>query len=184
MSGLKQTSLYAEHVKLGAKMVPFGGWEMPVSYKGIIEEHNAVRNSFGIFDVGHMGIIDITGKDALPFILKVATNDASLLSELECQYSVLCNENGGAVDDILVYRLKGFYRLVVNASNVPKVLEHLKIQAKNFDININQRKDLAILSFQGPKAKELIGDFDTKRNYCREWQNILFSKSNCNHMKS
>lgn len=173
MSSLKRTALYEEHLKLHAKMVPFAGWEMPVSYKGIIEEHLSVRNSAGIFDIGHMGIIDVTGKDALTFLLHIATNDALQLEEMECQYSILCNELGGVIDDILVYRLDGFHRLVVNASNTDKVLIHLKNQAKNLDVNIEHRKDISILSLQGPCAKELIG-LDIKHNHCKKWENIVF----------
>jgi len=103
---LKRTPLYDQHKKLGAKTVPFAGFEMPVSYPaGIIAEHNTVRNDVGLFDIGHMGLINLVGEDALALIQKVGTNDASKLEINQCQYSVLCNEKGGTIDDILVYRL-------------------------------------------------------------------------------
>lgn len=129
---LKRTPLYDQHLSLGAKIVPFAGWEMPVSYPaGIIAEHNAVRNSVGIFDIGHMGLIKIEGDGALSLIQKVATNDASKLSSDQCQYSVLCNEKGGVIDDILVYKLPMFYLIVANASNTDRALAWLKSNSKN-----------------------------------------------------
>lgn len=167
----KRTPLYDEHLKLNAKMVEFGGWDMPVSYSGIIEEHMAVRNAAGLFDVGHMGVVEISGADALPFIQKVATNDASKLSEYRSQYSVLCNERGGVVDDILVYRLPDKYMLVLNASNTEKDLVWFQ---KNLfgQVKIAHRPETRILSLQGPKAEIILSgvcDIDLtslKRNSC------------------
>src|SRR3989339_1612074 len=102
---LKRTPLFQKHVELGAKMVPFAGWEMPVSYPaGIIAEHTAVRTGAGLFDIGHMGLIKVEGDGALPLIQKAGTNDPTRLEMNQCQYSVLCNEAGGVIDDILVYR--------------------------------------------------------------------------------
>lgn len=178
-TALKQTALYNEHIALGAKMVPFGGWEMPVSYKGIISEHTDVRTNVGIFDIGHMGVVDISGSDALAFIQSVSTNDARLLAEYECQYSILCNENGGAVDDILVYKLEGFYRIVVNASNTDKALSWFKAHSSNFkDLEITHRSDISMLSLQGPKAASLLPELkDLKRNHCGMWQNVLVSRT-------
>ena len=179
---LKRTPLFEEHLILDAKMVPFAGWEMPLSYKGIIAEHEAVRTSCGIFDIGHMGIIDIAGKDSLAFILYVSTNDASLLSLNECQYSILCNSGGGVIDDILVYRLKDFYRLVVNAINTDIVLNHLKEESKKFkDIKILHREDLSMISLQGPGVvKFMDGQFfphQMRHNHCLEWRGILISRT-------
>ncbi len=177
---LKRTPLYEEHLKLGAKMVPFAGWEMPVSYPaGIIAEHLAVRSSVGIFDIGHMGIIDLSGNDTLAFIQYVATNDASLLAENECQYSILCNESGGTIDDILVYRLKDRYRIVANASNTDKVISHFNEQAKKFaGIKIEHRTDLAMQSLQGPKAKDSVPELsELKHNHCAEWNGIPASRT-------
>jgi len=177
---LKRTPLYEEHLKLGAKMVPFAGWEMPVSYPaGIIAEHLAVRSSVGIFDIGHMGIIDLSGNDTLAFIQYVATNDASLLAENECQYSILCNESGGTIDDILVYRLKDRYCIVVNASNTEKVLAHFNEQVKKFaGIKIEHRSDLAMQSLQGPKAKDIVAELaGLKHNHCTEWKGVSVSRT-------
>jgi aminomethyltransferase len=177
---LKRTPLYEEHLKLGAKMVPFAGWEMPVSYPaGIIAEHLAVRSNVGIFDIGHMGIIDLSGKDTLAFIQYIATNDASLLAENECQYSILCNESGGTIDDILVYRLSDRYRIVANASNTDKALSHFNEQAKRFQaIKIERRSDLAMQSLQGPKAKDIVADLaGLKHNHCADWKGVLTSRT-------
>lgn len=168
---LKRTPLYEEHIKLGAKMVPFAGWEMPVFYpSGILVEHETVRNNCGIFDIGHMGVVDILGEDALPFIQYVATNDASLLTENECQYSILCNEQGGTIDDILVYRLPKFFRIVVNASNTDKALAHFSANSKKFkELKILHRQDISMLSLQGPKAKDLVPEFASlAHNHCTE----------------
>jgi glycine cleavage system T protein len=179
---LKRTPLFEEHLILDAKMVPFAGWEMPLSYKGIIAEHEAVRTSCGMFDIGHMGIIDIAGGDALAFINYVATNNASLLSENECQYSILCNSDGGVIDDILAYRLKDSYRLVVNAVNTDIVLNHLKEESKKFkDIKILHREALSMISLQGPGAvKFMEGQFfphQMRHNHCLEWRGILISRT-------
>lgn len=152
---LKQTVLFKEHLALGAKMVPFGGWEMPVSYKGIIEEHRAVREQAGLFDIGHMGLLRIDGANALPFIQSVATNDASRLAIGQGQYAVLCNEQGGAVDDILVYRFADHYMIICNASNTEKVLAWLASHRTN-NFAINQMSDQAMLSIQGPTAISLV----------------------------
>jgi len=175
---LKRTPLYEEHLILGAKMVPFAGWEMPLSYKGIIAEHETVRTSCGIFDIGHMGVIDVAGNDSLAFIQHVATNDASLLAENECQYSLLCSSDGGVIDDILVYRLKDSHRLVVNAVNTEVVLNHLKEEAKIFKaITIRHRDDLSMVSLQGPQASKFMDGTMPQHNHCAEWQGILFSRT-------
>ncbi|MBI5699177.1 glycine cleavage system aminomethyltransferase GcvT [Candidatus Saganbacteria bacterium] len=177
---LKRTPLYEEHLALGAKMVPFAGWEMPVSYpSGIIAEHLAVRSNVGIFDIGHMGVIDLSGTETLAFIQYIATNDASLLSENECQYSILCNESGGAIDDILVYRLKDRYRIVANASNTDKVLAHFNEQVKKFaGINIEHRSGLAMQSLQGPKAKDIAPELSgLKHNHCADWKGMSVSRT-------
>ena len=154
---LKRTPLYEEHLRLGAKMVPFGGWEMPVSYSGIIEEHVAVRTSAGLFDIGHMGVVDISGEGALPFIQKVASNDASKLATYRAQYSILLNEHGGVIDDILVYRMPEGFMLVLNASNTEKDLVWLQ---KNLfgKVKIAHRKDMCMLSIQGPKSELILSD--------------------------
>ncbi|MFH1826471.1 MAG: glycine cleavage system aminomethyltransferase GcvT [bacterium] len=181
---LKHTPLYGQHVKLGAKLVPFAGWSMPVSYKSIIEEHRAVRTKVGMFDIGHMGLIKIEGTDALPLIQKVTTNDAAKLAALEGQYSILCNEQGGVVDDIFVYCLPMFYLIVCNASNADKVLAWLKDQAQKFSqAHVSLYENFSSLAVQGPAAEEVVGqvlDVDLqnlKRNHCLWWRDIIISRT-------
>lgn len=179
---LKRTALYQKHLDLGAKMVPFAGWEMPVSYpSGIIAEHNAVRSSVGIFDIGHMGLIKIEGDEALTLIQKAATNDASKLALHQCQYSILCNEKGGVIDDILVYRLPMFYLIVANASNTDKVLAWLKKLSGNTQVGLYE--NYTMLSVQGPKSEEIVGKIlsaplaDLKRNHTVWWRDIIISRT-------
>lgn len=186
---LKHTPLYDQHLKLGARMVPFAGWEMPVSYPaGIIAEHNAVRNNVGVFDIGHMGLIKLkvrssklkTNEELLSFIQYLTTNDAGKLEENQCQYSVLCNEKGGVVDDILVYRLPEFYMIIANASNADKVLAWLKKYAAGFGaIDISPWEGYSMLSLQGPKALEAAGFplGDVKRNHVIWRGKILLSRT-------
>ena len=121
LNRMKSTALTHIHEALGAKMVPFAGYNMPVSYAGIKEEHQAVRNSVGVFDVSHMGEFIIKGEHALELVQKITSNDASRLTEWKVQYSYFPNETGGIIDDLLVYKLDGdAYMLVVNASNIEK----------------------------------------------------------------
>ncbi|OGC11929.1 hypothetical protein A3K48_05555 [candidate division WOR-1 bacterium RIFOXYA12_FULL_52_29] len=150
---LKRTVLYEKHLALGAKMVPFGGWEMPVSYQGIINEHKAVRERAGLFDIGHMGLLRIGGKE-LPFLQSLTTNDASLLAVGRCQYSILCNERGGTVDDILLYRFADHYLIVCNASNTDKVVAWLT-QHSSGKVEIAPLINLCAISLQGPLALPL-----------------------------
>lgn len=143
MSDLKRTPLYSEHVALGAKLVPFAGYEMPVQYpSGIRAEHLAVRDSAGLFDVSHMGEFLVTGPDALAFVSYATTNDPARLSEGQAQYSVFCHENGGVVDDLIVYRLGDQrFRLVVNAANLAKDWAHLEGLASRFDVQLKDESD-------------------------------------------
>jgi len=149
----KKTPLYDQHVALGAKMVPFAGFLMPVQYSGIRQEHEAVRKSVGLFDVSHMGNFFVTGKDAKAFLQRTTVNNAEKLSPMDAQYSALCYDNGTVVDDILVYRLESDrYKIVVNASNIDKDFDWL-MRHKSGDVNlINASSELGILSLQGPKA--------------------------------
>src|SRR6185369_2442846 len=118
---LKKTPLHARHRASGARMVPFGGWDMPVEYSGIVSEHLAVREKAGLFDVSHMGQIEIAGKDALAAVQQISSNDASKLAVGQAQYSGLLTPQGTFVDDLLVYRLgPSHFLLVVNAGNIPK----------------------------------------------------------------
>lgn len=153
---MKNTALTEIHEALGAKLVPFAGYNMPVSYEGVNVEHETVRNGVGVFDVSHMGEFLIEGPNALELIQKVTTNDASKLTIGKAQYSCLPNETGGIVDDLIVYRIKDeTYLLVVNASNIEKDWNHIskyndKIGADLRDLS----EDYSLLAIQGPKAVE------------------------------
>jgi len=157
---LKRTPLNAVHREMGAKMVDFGGWDMPVEYSGVIAEHNAVRNGVGLFDVSHMGEIEISGPQALELTQYVTTNDASKLKFGQAQYSCLLYDHGGFVDDILVHRVSDHvFFLCVNASNQDKDFEHIlkTAQAKQFDAMIEDAGPrLAQLAIQGPRATDVL----------------------------
>jgi len=153
---MKDTALSKTHEALGAKMVPFAGYNMPVSYEGVNAEHEAVRNGVGVFDVSHMGEFLVSGPNALALIQKVTSNDASKLTIGKAQYSCLPNETGGIVDDLIVYRIKEEqYLLVVNASNIQKDWDH--ISKYNSEFNAEMRdlsENYSLLAIQGPKAVE------------------------------
>ncbi len=156
---LKRTPLYPEHVRLGAKLVPFAGFEMPVQYPaGIHAEHLAVRGSAGLFDVSHMGEFRVRGADAVAFVSYATTNDPVSLENGEAQYSAMCHPSGGVVDDLLVYRYGDEdLRLVVNAANIEKDWEHLRGLADGFDVTLEDESDaLALLALQGPASEELL----------------------------
>lgn len=154
----KKTPLYDEHVKLGGKVVNYAGWLLPVQYEGLVPEHNAVRNEAGIFDVSHMGTINITGKDAVAFLDYLMTNDISKLKDKQIVYTFMCYPDGGVVDDLLVYKYnKEKFFLVVNASNVDKDVDWLNQHKKDFDIELeNVSENTCILALQGPKAKGIL----------------------------
>lgn len=149
----KHTAFYDIHKSLGAKIVDFAGFEMPVQYEGIIAEHMAVRNSAGVFDVSHMGEFFVKGKDALAFIQKVTTNDASKLAKGKVQYSTACYEDGGIVDDLLVYCFGDYYMIVVNAANIEKDFEWFKKNSAGFDVTLENRSDeFSLLAVQGKNS--------------------------------
>lgn len=156
---LAKTPLYEEHVRLNAKLVPFAGFAMPVQYPtGIRAEHEAVRQSAGVFDVSHMGEFRIRGPDAVAFVSHATTNDPEVLRIGEAQYSVMCHEDGGVVDDLLVYRLGAEdVRLVVNAANIAKDWGHLSGLAGGFDLEMEDESEtIALLALQGPGAERLL----------------------------
>lgn len=155
---LKRTPLYEEHKRLGAKMVSFAGYEMPVQYPtGIVNEHQAVRKAAGLFDVSHMGEFVVKGGDALGFVQYVTTNDASALEVGQAQYTVMCQEDGGAIDDCLVYRLEDGYMFVVNAANREKDWEWIRKFANRFGVELTDRSDeTALLALQGPAAEAIL----------------------------
>ncbi|WP_298504588.1 glycine cleavage system aminomethyltransferase GcvT [uncultured Maribacter sp.] len=153
---MKNTALTAIHESLGAKMVPFAGYNMPVSYEGVNIEHETVRKGVGVFDVSHMGEFLISGPNALALIQKVTSNDASKLSIGKAQYSCFPNETGGIVDDLIVYQIKDEqYLLVVNASNIDKDWSHITKYNKEFNADMrNISEGYSLLAIQGPKAVE------------------------------
>src|SRR5690242_8673531 len=154
---LKRTPLYDRHVAAGAKLVPFAGWEMPVQYAGIKPEHEAVRTRAGIFDVSHMGEIATTGPDAERFLQRILSNDVTKIAEHGAQYSVLCKEDGGVLDDLFTYRLRDGFLTVTNASNHEKDLAWFTKQAEGFDVRLyDALHDYAMLAVQGPQARDIV----------------------------
>ncbi len=153
---LERTALYDTHVAAGARMVDFGGWEMPLHYGSQIEEHHAVRRAAGMFDVSHMTIIDLDGPQALDFLRYLVANDPARLTEAgRAQYGVLLNAAGCVVDDLIVYRRGGDYRAVVNAATREKVLAWFAKHAKGFEVLTHPRPDLVMIAVQGPQAIEI-----------------------------
>ncbi len=156
---MKRTPLHAEHVKLGARMVEFAGWEMPIQYKGIIEEHDAVRNKIGIFDVSHMGEIEISGSQSFEFCQTIACNDVSKLKPGRIQYSAILNEQGGVIDDCTLYQLaEQHYMFVVNASRKDQVLEWFMKHKTNHVEITDLSDDYGLLAIQGKNTQEVLSE--------------------------
>ncbi len=154
---MKRTAFYPIHKELGAKIVEFGGFEMPVMYSSIMEEHKAVRTGVGVFDVSHMGEFEVTGEDALALIQKVTTNDAGKLAPGKVQYSAMCYPDAGIVDDLLVYRLKDRYMLVVNASNTAKDFDWIKSNVGSMRAELCDKSDMtSLLAVQGPRSLDTL----------------------------
>ncbi len=148
-----QTPLHPQHVALGGKMVPFAGWEMPLHYGSQLEEHHAVRQAWGLFDVSHMTVVDVGGDDATHFLRRLLANDVARLAEAQALYSCMLAEDGGVLDDLIVYRrAMGRYRVVVNAATRDKDLAWMERQAEGFAVTVTERIDLAMLAVQGPEA--------------------------------
>lgn len=160
---IKTTCLHADHVQLGALMSPFAGFDMPIQYAGIVEEHNAVRNNVGVFDVSHMGEVLVTGPQAQAFVNHIFTNDVTPLANGAILYGMMLYPDGGTVDDLLVYRRKeNEYFLVINAGNIDKDVAWIKEHAQGYDVNIEHLSDAyGELAIQGPDAektlKEVLG---------------------------
>src|SRR5216110_2690725 len=156
---LKKTPLNARHRASGAKMVSFGGWDMPVEYSGIVNEHLAVRTRAGLFDVSHMGEIEIAGKNALAAVQRISSNDASKLAVGQAQYSGLLTEQGTFIDDLLVYRLAAsHFLLVVNASHIAKDFAWIAGQIKPAGdaVAVDSSSRYALLALQGPAAADIL----------------------------
>ncbi|MGB7686242.1 MAG: glycine cleavage system aminomethyltransferase GcvT [Solirubrobacterales bacterium] len=154
-----KTPLYEQHELLGAKLIPFAGWDMPVQYEGIREEHSAVRRHVGMFDVSHMGEVEVEGPDALAYLQLVLSNDVAKVEVGGAQYSCLCNEAGGVLDDLFAYRLGGDrYLLVTNAANHPSDLAWMGRWSHGFDVAVRDVADrYAMLAVQGPHARAVLG---------------------------
>ena len=155
---LRRTPLYDRHQAAGARLVPFAGWEMPVQYEGIRQEHVAVRTDAGVFDVSHMGQVETSGPDAERFLQRVLSNDVSKIAVGAAQYSVLCREDGGVLDDLFTYRLADErYLTVTNASNHERDFAWLAEHAAEFDVEVRDvAADHAMIALQGPRAREVL----------------------------
>ena len=171
MLELRRTPLYEAHVEAGGRIVDFGGWALPVQYTSILEEHRAVRERAGLFDVSHMGEIHLTGPDAMAFIQHLVTNDCSQMQVHQIVYSPMCYADGGVVDDILVYRVcDNDYWLVVNASNTDKDYDWISRNASGYDVTVrNISAQVAQIAIQGPAAQTI-----SQRNTACDLDSIKF----------
>jgi len=180
---LKRTAFYNYHKEHDAKFVDFAGWEMPIRYGSIIEEHNQCRNSGSVFDVSHMGRVRIEGRHARKFLETLLTRKVSDMVVGQARYSLICNERGGVIDDILVYKFTDDWLLVVNASNRAKVLAHINQIIKQYDYTVklnDQTESTAMIAVQGPKVMEKIAGFSkevpTLKNYRFCEKNLMILK--------
>ncbi|MDU3138534.1 MAG: glycine cleavage system aminomethyltransferase GcvT [Staphylococcus lugdunensis] len=189
-SELKKTPLYQHYVDSGAKIVAFGGWAMPVQFTSIKDEHKAVRYDIGLFDVSHMGEIAIKGNDASKFVQYLLSNDTNNLTDNKAQYTALCNEEGGVIDDLVIYKLENNdYLLIVNAANTDKDFTWIEKQSSKFDVTISNVSDkYGQLAIQGPKARDLVSQlvdidvsemkpFEFKQNVKLLGKNVILSQS-------
>src|SRR6478672_4175332 len=155
---LRRTPLYERHQAANARLVPFAGWEMPVQYEGIRQEHVNVRTKAGLFDVSHMGEIETSGPQAEEFLQRILSNDVTKIADNGAQYSVLCKPDGGVLDDLFTYRLDdGKFLTVTNASNHEKDLAWFQEQAAGFDVTVTDAAaNYAMLALQGPEARAIL----------------------------
>ena len=154
---MKKTALHELHLRSSAKMVDFHGWDMPIHYGSQLKEHEFVRNSCGIFDVSHMTILDVKGKDAKEFLRKLLANDINALErDFDGMYSALLNETGGILDDLIAYKLESGYRLVVNCATRESDISWMESQLGNMDISLSERTDLSMIAIQGPLALDTL----------------------------
>lgn len=149
----KQTPLYQQHLDANGKIVDFGGWDMPIHYGSQLQEHNVVREDAGMFDVSHMTIVDIEGPEALAYLQKLLANDVAKLTVTgKALYTGMLNEEGGVIDDLIVYKMEGWYRTVVNCGTREKDLAWMSKQIESFDATLTERSELAMVAVQGPNA--------------------------------
>jgi aminomethyltransferase len=178
---LLKTPFHSWHASQGAKFVDFAGWEMPISYGSIIAEHNQVRTAGGMFDVSHMGRIKISGRHARRLVDKISTRKIQDMVEKQVRYSLVCNPQGGVMDDILIYRFADYWYLVVNASNREKIVAHLKAQAEGLVVKIDdETMSTAMVAIQGPGVIDYIGrlskEIPTLKRYSFAIKNVLVMK--------
>lgn len=153
----QRTPLYDLHVKAGAKLVDFAGWDMPVQYSSLIEEHEAVRGDAGMFDVSHMTAVDVRGTETIPFLRKLLANDVARVETGKAMYSCMLADDAGVIDDLITYYMADdWFRTVVNAGTTDKDLAWMQKQAEGFDVQIEPRRDLCIIAVQGPNAREKV----------------------------
>ena len=185
MDNGKKTKLYETHNRYGGKVIEFSGWLLPVQYEGIIEEHQAVRNNAGLFDVSHMGEVEVKGKDAFKYVQNLVTNDVSTLGDNQIIYTFMCYEDGGTVDDLLVYKFnEEHYLLVINAGNIEKDYEWMLQNKGSYDaLIVNVSNEISEVALQGPRAEEILQkltDFnldDIKFFYCN--RNVVIDGVKC-----
>jgi aminomethyltransferase len=159
----QRTPLFDLHLALGAKLVDFGGWDMPLHYGSQVEEHHQVRKDCGIFDVSHMRVIDVSGSQAKPWLQHLLANDVDRLKQTgRALYSAMLDADGGIIDDMIVYLTESGYRLVVNAATGAKDLAWMQSHLEGFDVQLNQRSELAMLAIQGPHARQKIAELVTQ----------------------
>ena len=173
MSDSLKTTLYNHHDKLGAKLVPFAGFLMPLQYTGIIDEHKHVRSKVGLFDVSHMGEFIVSGDNAKKFLQNVTINDIELLKPGKAQYSAFCNESGGILDDLLIYDLSDHYMLVVNASNIQKNFNWLQNRLFDNVVLKDVSNDMGLLAIQGPMARDILKDFFPKIESLKYYETLM-----------
>ena len=173
MSDLK-TKLYDTHISLGGHMVSFGGYLLPAHFSGIKHEHEIVRSKVGLFDVSHMGEFIISGNDALSFLQRVTVNDIELLNVGQAQYSAMCYDDGGIIDDLIIYRQEDHYMMVVNASNREKNIKWLE---KNCEGNVHLKDisdDMGLIAVQGPRSREVLQMLTDNNLRSVEFYNFIY----------
>ncbi|HAI10898.1 MAG TPA: glycine cleavage system aminomethyltransferase GcvT [Phycisphaerales bacterium] len=180
---LQRTAFYKFHSDRGAKFVDFAGWEMPISFGSVIDEHNQVRTKGGLFDVSHMGRLKLTGRHVRRLLERILTRYITDMADKSCRYALVCNEQGGVLDDVILYKFPSHYMLVVNASNRQKILEHLNTVAKDESLIVkidDQTESTAMVALQGPRVMEKIGEFSrevpTLKRYSFCEKNLLILK--------
>jgi len=172
---LARTSLYEEHKRLGGRLVTFAGWEMPVQYKGIVDEHRAVRTAAGLFDVSHMGEIELKGEHAAAVVDYLVTGDAAGMQDARALYTCACNERGTILDDLIVYRhARDAFLIVCNAGNRDKISEHFRKAAENHCQFDDRSNEIALLALQGPRAIEILGLAGKQAAACADLKSFQF----------